>query len=230
MRADNRGEGGIMALIALAADGRCKTQPHWRAAAAADRRVRRGAVLRRRGAHAGDLGALGGRRPARSAPRAFKPYVVPIAVGVLLGAVRAPGARHRGGRRAFGPVTLLWFVAIGAAGICGIVRAPAVLGGAEPAARACASSPGTASRRSSCSARSARRHRRRGALRRHGPLRQGRGAHRLVQPGGAGAGAELLRPGRAADRATRRRWRIPSTCCCPAGRSTRWWRSPRRRR
>ena len=39
--------------------------------------------------------------------------------------------------------------------------------------------------------------------------------HRLVRPGGAGAGAQLLRPGRAADRATRRRSRIRSTCSLP---------------
>ena len=40
--------------------------------------------------------------------------------------------------------------------------------------------------------------RRRGAVRRHGPLRQAAGAHRLVRAGGAGAAAQLFRPGRAA--------------------------------
>ena len=36
MRADNRGEGGIMALIALASTA-VKDQPHWRAPLLADR-------------------------------------------------------------------------------------------------------------------------------------------------------------------------------------------------
>ena len=62
MRADNDGEGGIMALIAL--------DPARRGAAARRagragraRHLRRGAVLRRRHDHAGDLGALGRRGP-----------------------------------------------------------------------------------------------------------------------------------------------------------------------
>ena len=130
---------------------------------------------------------------------AFKPYVVPIAVAVLRRALRAPGARHaRRSGRLFGPVTLLWFLAIGAAGIYGIVAAAGHPGGAQPAARARV--PHRPRHRIVRRARrgGARGHRRGGALCRHGPLRQGRGAHRLVQPGGAGAGAELLRPGRAA--------------------------------
>ena len=52
-----------------------------------------------------------------------------------------------------------------------------------------------------------RRHRRRGALRRHGPLRPPPDRARLVRARAARAAAELLRPGRAAARATPR----PST-------------------
>ena len=60
MRADNEGEGGIMALIALIKGA----GPASRAAQGGARRardLRRGAVLRRRHDHARDLGALGGR-------------------------------------------------------------------------------------------------------------------------------------------------------------------------
>ena len=72
MRADNNGEGGTLSLMALA-------QRAPRAAAAVDvlpGRGRRGAVLRRRDHHAGDLGAVGGRGAAQPSRRGRStPYV-----------------------------------------------------------------------------------------------------------------------------------------------------------
>ena len=64
--------------------------------------------------------------------QAFTPYVVPIAVGVLVAlfALQAQGTETVG--RLFGPVTLLWFLAIGAAGLSGILREPAVLAALSP--------------------------------------------------------------------------------------------------
>ena len=63
MRADNEGEGGIMALIALVQRG-VRLEHRWaKARARRARDLRRVAVLRRRDDHAGDLGALGGRGP-----------------------------------------------------------------------------------------------------------------------------------------------------------------------
>ena len=130
MRADNRGEGGIMALIALATS------------AVRERPRRRNALLA--------IGALGASlfygdavlTPAVTvlsaveglevATSAFKPYVVPIAVGVLLAlfAFQVRGTAAVG--RLFAPVTMLWFLAIGAAGIYGIVRHPEVLAALNP--------------------------------------------------------------------------------------------------
>jgi KUP system potassium uptake protein len=62
----------------------------------------------------------------------FDRYVVPIAVGVLLAlfAFQSRGTAAVG--RLFGPITMLWFFAIGAAGIHGIVRAPAILAALNP--------------------------------------------------------------------------------------------------
>ncbi|HEX9397104.1 MAG TPA: KUP/HAK/KT family potassium transporter, partial [Burkholderiales bacterium] len=64
--------------------------------------------------------------------QAFKPYVVPIAVGVLLAlfAFQQYGTAAVG--RYFGPVTMAWFLAIAAAGIHGIAREPAVLEALNP--------------------------------------------------------------------------------------------------
>ena len=60
MRADNKGEGGIMALMALVLSA--EKNPRARACADAAGALRRGALLRRRHDHACHLGALGGRR------------------------------------------------------------------------------------------------------------------------------------------------------------------------
>ncbi len=130
MRADNRGEGGIMALIALAASS-VKEHAHWRLPLMLVGIF--GAAL-----FYGDavltpaISVLSAVEGLEVATRAFKPYVVPIAVGVLLAlfAIQSRGTARVG--RLFGPITLLWFIAIGIAGIHGIARAPAVLAALNP--------------------------------------------------------------------------------------------------
>jgi KUP system potassium uptake protein len=130
MRADNRGEGGIMALIALAMTA-VKEQPHWRLPLVLIGIF--GASL-----FYGDavltpavtvLGAIEGLEVGTSA---FKPYVVPIAVLVIivLFSLQQSGTAVVG--RLFGPVTLLWFFAIGAAGVNGIAQHPAILAALNP--------------------------------------------------------------------------------------------------
>jgi KUP system potassium uptake protein len=131
MRADNRGEGGIMALIALAQKA-IKGHNEWRIPLLLIGVF--GASL-----FYGDavltpaISVLSAVEGLEVGTRAFKPYVVPIAVCVLLAvfAVQARGTAAVG--RLFGPVTMLWFFAIGAAGIYGIVQAPAVLQALNPA-------------------------------------------------------------------------------------------------
>jgi KUP system potassium uptake protein len=130
MRADNRGEGGIMALIALATKA-IKDQPHWRAPLLLIGVF--GASL-----FYGDavltpaISVLSAVEGLEVGTRAFKPYVVPIAVGVLLAlfAIQARGTAAVG--KLFGPVTMLWFLAIGAAGVYGIVREPHILEALNP--------------------------------------------------------------------------------------------------
>jgi len=130
MRADNRGEGGIMALIALATKA-IKEQPQWRIPLL---------IIGVFGASLfyGDavltpaISVLSAVEGLEVGTAAFKPFVVPISVGVLLAlfALQARGTAAVG--KLFGPVTLLWFIAIGAAGVYGIVRAPEVLAALNP--------------------------------------------------------------------------------------------------
>ncbi|MSQ63713.1 MAG: potassium transporter Kup [Betaproteobacteria bacterium] len=131
MRADNRGEGGIMALIALATTA-VKDHPQWRVPLTLIGVF--GASL-----FYGDavltpaisvLSAIEGLEVGTSA---FKPYVVPLAVAVILAlfAFQSRGTATVG--RLFGPVTLVWFLAIGATGLHGIVQYPGIVAALNPA-------------------------------------------------------------------------------------------------
>jgi KUP system potassium uptake protein len=130
MRADNRGEGGIMALIALASTA-VKAHPQWRLTLMLIGIF--GASL-----FYGDavltpaISVLSAVEGLEIGTTAFKPYVVPIAVLVLLGlfAIQQSGTAVVG--RLFGPVTLVWFLAIGAAGLHGIALHPDILRALNP--------------------------------------------------------------------------------------------------
>src|SRR5437016_11479479 len=125
MRADNRGEGGIMALIALAATA-VKAHPRWRLTLMLIGIF--GASL-----FYGDavltpaISVLSAVEGLEIGTTAFKPYVVPIAVGVVIGlfAVQRRGTSLVGAL--FGPVALVWFLALAALGIRGLASAPEVL-------------------------------------------------------------------------------------------------------
>ena len=131
MRADNRGEGGIMALIALASKA-IKHQPHWRIPLL-------GIGIFGASLFYGDavltpaISVLSAVEGLHVGTEVFDAYVVPIAVAVLVAlfAFQSRGTAAVG--RLFGPITMLWFLAIGAAGIYGIVRAPQVLWALNPA-------------------------------------------------------------------------------------------------
>src|SRR4051812_21652119 len=130
MRADNRGEGGIMALIALATKA-VKKQPQWRAPLVIIGMF--GAAL-----FYGDavltpaISVLSAVEGLEIGTTAFKPYVVPIAVIVLVAlfAFEASGTATVG--KLFGPVTLAWFATLGAAGFYGIAQHPAILAALNP--------------------------------------------------------------------------------------------------
>jgi KUP system potassium uptake protein len=64
---------------------------------------------------------------------ALKPYVLPMAIGVLIAlfAFQRHGTAAVG--RLFGPVVILWFLALAALGVHGIVQAPAILQSLNPA-------------------------------------------------------------------------------------------------
>ena len=130
LRADNRGEGGIMALTALAAHAAGKT-PRRRSALLLTGVF--GAAL-----FYGDsvitpaisvLSAVEGLEVV--APQ-LKPYVLPISITVLVGlfAMQRFGTAVVG--KLFGPVIVLWFGVLAGTGVMQIVQQPAILGALNP--------------------------------------------------------------------------------------------------
>jgi KUP system potassium uptake protein len=130
LRANNRGEGGIMALLALAAAS-VRERPRLQAALLAIGVF--GASL-----FYGDavltpaISVLSAVEGLEVGTTAFKPYVVPISAGILLGLfmIQKHGTGVVGAL--FGPVCALWFLAIGLAGAWNIANAPSILTALDP--------------------------------------------------------------------------------------------------
>jgi KUP system potassium uptake protein len=129
MRADNRGEGGILALMALV--GRSETS----------RKGRRtllvlglfgAALLYGDGVITPAISVLGAVEGLSVAAPVFRPAVVPIAVVllVLLFAFQRHGTAKVGA--VFGPVMLLWFLSIAAIGLWRITELPSILQALSP--------------------------------------------------------------------------------------------------
>lgn len=138
MRADNHGEGGIFALLALIHAGRGKIADGTSAA-------KRGlgpvmimiligaALLYGDGIITPAISVLGAAEGLKAINPAFEKYVVAIACAILaLLFWFQKNGTHRIGR-IFGPVMLVWFVALAALGLWHLIQYPAVLRALNPA-------------------------------------------------------------------------------------------------
>ncbi len=130
MRADNRGEGGIMALLALAIKS-IGDRP--RLAAALLMTGVCGASL-----FYGDavltpaISVLSAIEGLEVGTAAFKPYIVPLATGTLVALflIQKHGTGVVG--LLFGPVCAIWFVSLAAVGVWNIAQAPTILRALNP--------------------------------------------------------------------------------------------------
>ncbi|MEO8151928.1 MAG: potassium transporter Kup [Rhizobacter sp.] len=130
LRADNKGEGGIMALTALAAQAAGRTA-RWRTGLLLIGVF--GAAL-----FYGDsvitpaISVLSAVEGLEVATPAFKPYVLPISLAVLvvLFAVQRHGTALVG--KFFGPVIVVWFAALGVVGTLQIAQTPQILAALNP--------------------------------------------------------------------------------------------------
>jgi KUP system potassium uptake protein len=130
MRADNRGEGGVLALMALVSR---------RTGISASRRTlyltlgMAGAAL-----FYGDclltpaVSVLSAVEGLQTATPALEPLVIPISLGVLVGLFAVQHHGTAGVGRWFGPIMLLWFAIIFALGVVQLVSAPNILAALSP--------------------------------------------------------------------------------------------------
>ncbi|MBC7945017.1 MAG: potassium transporter Kup [Burkholderiales bacterium] len=130
LRANNRGEGGTMALLALASRS-AQGHPKWRR------------VLLLIGVFGASLffgdavltpaiSVLSAVEGLEIGTTAFKPYVVPIAIGVLVALflIQRHGTAVVG--TLFGPICVIWFATLAAIGIWNIIKNPIVVQAINP--------------------------------------------------------------------------------------------------
>ncbi|MFI5001602.1 MAG: potassium transporter Kup [Reyranellales bacterium] len=130
MRADNRGEGGVLALMALVS----------RRSEISARRRTLYLMLGMAGAALfyGDclltpaISVLSAFEGLNVATPAAEPLVMPLSLGVLVGLFAAQRIGTAGVGRWFGPITLVWFVVILVLGLWQVVKAPQVLAALSP--------------------------------------------------------------------------------------------------
>lgn len=127
LRADNRGEGGIMALTALAAGG----TPGRRTLLLLTGVL--GAAL-----FYGDsvitpaISVLGAVEGLEAITPTLKPYVLPISVAIIVGLFMAQRFGTEAVGKLFGPVITVWFAVLALVGVVQIVQQPAILAALNP--------------------------------------------------------------------------------------------------
>jgi KUP system potassium uptake protein len=123
--ADNRGEGGILALMALLRPER-STSGGTRATLIV-LGLFGAALLYGDGMITPAISVLSAVEGLHVATSFFDPYVVPITLAILLGLFLVQHRGTRGVGTVFAPVSLVWFVVLAVLGLRGIARAPGVL-------------------------------------------------------------------------------------------------------
>ena len=132
MRADNHGEGGILALLALVSPQRARTSR--RHAAMVLVGLIGATLLYGDGAITPAISVLSAIEGVKVYAPHLDRFVVPVTVAILIALfmVQRKGTAFVGGM--FGPVMLVWFVVIGVLGAGSIARTPAILAAASPLA------------------------------------------------------------------------------------------------
>ncbi|MCK6529366.1 potassium transporter Kup [Myxococcota bacterium] len=130
VRADNRGEGGILALTSLVTPvGATQGGGRWALIVLG---LFGTALLYGDGMITPAISVLSAVEGLGVATPLFEPYVVPITIAILvvLFAVQSRGTARVG--RMFGPVMILWFSTLAVLGIGNIAREPSILGAVNP--------------------------------------------------------------------------------------------------
>ena len=130
MRADNQGEGGILALTALLPQPKNGNSGRWSVLVLLG--LFGAALLYGDGMITPAITVLGAVEGLKVATPFFDPYVVPVTVVILVGvfAIQRHGTHRVGGL--FGPIMVLWFIVIATLGIVSLAQNPVVLTAVDP--------------------------------------------------------------------------------------------------
>ena len=131
MRADNRGEGGILALLALATNSRPDASGRLSGLMAMG--LFGAALFYGDGMITPAISVLSAVEGLEVAQPALESVVVPVTVGILIAlfAIQSRGTEKVG--RLFGPIMVAWFVTLGVLGLTELVHQPQVLLALNPA-------------------------------------------------------------------------------------------------
>jgi KUP system potassium uptake protein len=192
LRADNDGEGGILALLSLVAPERVANGA--RIPFLVLLGIVGAALLYGDGVITPAISVLSAMEGLKLVTPAFDKFILPFTLAILIGLfmIQRRGTASIG--RLFGPVMVVWFVVIGLLGLINIWAAPEILKAFSPieAARFVAAN---CHRLRGDGRRFPRADRRGGTLRRHGSCRAHGDPPRLVRLGPARVAVELLRAG-----------------------------------
>lgn len=132
MRADNHGEGGILALTALIGARRRVMIPGTMRWTLVMFGLFGTALLYGDGIITPAISVLSAVEGLGVATHLFDPYIVPITIVILVALfmIQSRGTDRVG--RMFGPVTLVWFIVLAVLGLSWIVRQPSVLAAINP--------------------------------------------------------------------------------------------------
>ena len=132
LRATNKGEGGILALMALTFPKHSMGKGK-RRAALVGLGVFGAALLYGDGMITPSISVLSAVEGLKVATPRLEPFVIPLTIITLIGLFAAQSRGTGSVGAVFGPIMIIWFLALGLLGIQEIVHTPAVLWSLDPA-------------------------------------------------------------------------------------------------
>ena len=130
LRADNKGEGGVLALATLA--HRSHKLPRWMKAGITSAAVIVLALFLGDGMLTPAVSVLSAVEGLKVENEAFGPLVLPISLLILIGLFMIQNRGTAKIARLFGPIILIWFLSIGTIGLLSIVKTPSILWALNP--------------------------------------------------------------------------------------------------
>ncbi len=128
LRADNEGEGGILALMELVRKRSSGRLRRW----ALGIGLFGAALLYGDGMITPAISVLSAMEGLEVATPAFIPYVVPLTIGILVVLFVLQRMGTGGVGRIFGPIMLLWFTVLAVSGLMAVVKQPFILTAVDP--------------------------------------------------------------------------------------------------